>query len=337
MVQDFKKYHEYIRTSFEHHQSLMELNGYSWAPLKTVYIGGGTPSMWGVEGKEFLNNFFHEKNLVIDPECEFTLEVNPGAWTDESLSAWRIFGVNRFSLGIQSLNAGMINYLDRIHSIGDVFDTLNYFNKNQLNFSVDLMLGLPYSKELKRNIIEELAIVLGFNPSHFSVYILTVKENYKHYLMLPDEEWIEKEFLDVADFLCSKKFLHYEVSNFSLPEMQSRHNFNYWSSQTVAALGPSATGFFKENRLRYKWKPNYPEFETEQLTEEEFQLEKIYMSLRSSNGVRVSDFSKELLNVVNIWKERNLVHESEGVVRLNSKGYLLVDSLMNDLFKSKLI
>lgn len=334
---DYESFHNYLRQTYQVHQSLIEEFGYSWAPLKTLYIGGGTPSLWGKEGKIFLENFLKEKSLQFDSECEFTLEVNPGAWTEEVMSEWRALGANRFSLGIQSLEEKMIKYLDRVHTIDDVYKTLEYFKKNNLNFSVDFMLGLPYSQENQRDVIGELKRALSFGPSHFSVYILTVKENYKHFQNLPSEEWIEKEFLDVAQFLKENGFIHYEVSNFSMPGKQSKHNLNYWKSETVAALGPSATGFLKEERIRYKWKPNSFEFEREDLTEEEFRLEKIYMAIRSEEGINLSDFSLEFELLTLTWKEAGLMIIDNGVVRLTSKGYLLIDSLMNDFFKLKLL
>lgn len=319
------------------HQSLIERHGYVWAPLKTLYIGGGTPSLWGTEGKDFLEKFLKKNNIVLDKNCEFTLEVNPGAWNDEVLSAWQKLGANRFSLGVQSLNKEMITYLDRIHSIEDVHETLHYFNKHKLNFSVDFMLGLPFSDQLKRDVIGELEQALLYNPSHFSVYILTVKDNYRHYQNLPEEDWIEKEFLSVSDFLIQKGFQHYEVSNFTLPGKQSAHNLNYWKSHTVAALGPSATGFLSEDKLRYKWLPQKPEMAFEQLNEEEFNLEKIYMSIRSQEGIRLQDFPPKLVQLVQEWERKNLVVQKEGIITLSSKGYLLLDSLMNDLFAMRLI
>ena len=336
-AQDFKIYHDYLLASFKNHQSLIENHGYSWGNLKTLYIGGGTPSLWGKEGKIFIETLFKDNNIKLDVNCEFTLEVNPGAWNHDVLKSWKSIGANRFSLGVQSLNPEMIKYLDRVHSIEDVYETLSYFKEQKLNFSVDFMLGLPKSETNNRDVIAELNEVLAYDPSHFSIYILTVKDNYKYYSDLPSEEWIEKEFLEVSDFLTSKGFVHYEVSNFALPGKMSQHNLGYWRSNSVAALGPSATGFLKEEKLRYKWKPGIPEMEIEILTEAEFHLEKMYMALRSEEGIKLSDFSSEISRVVSAWKERNLVHEAEGIVRLNSRGYLLLDSLMSDLFAKRLL
>lgn len=334
---DVLQFHAYLENSFPVHQNLIEKRGYSWAPLKTVYIGGGTPSLWGVEGSKFLSGFFEKHQLKIHNECEFTLEVNPGGWTDEGLSSWRKTGANRFSLGVQSLDGNMIQFLDRVHTIQDVFDTLDYFHKINLNFSMDFMLGLPSSETIKRNVIEELKQALAYEPDHFSVYILTVKENYKHFKDLPSEEWIEKEFLEVADFLKKNGYLHYEVSNFSRAGKQSRHNLNYWKSHTVAAFGPSATGLLSEERLRYKWTPLKPEVSLENLSEDEFHLEKIYMSLRSEEGLNLADFPESFKEVVKKWAQAELAQEDGTKVRLTSKGYLLIDSLIDDLFSLKLL
>lgn len=332
------EFHLYLENAFTEHEKLMKENGYSWDALETLYIGGGTPSLWGEKGAEFLARFLKEKNIQLSPECEFTLEVNPGSWTKESLLAWKKTGVNRYSLGIQTLNGQVIKYLDRVHTIDDVFETLTYFKEINANFSVDFMLGLPHSEVNQRNVIEELELALKFNPSHFSVYILTVKENYKYFNHLPNEEWIEKEYLDVAQFLTSHKFSHYEVSNFGLENRKSKHNLMYWKSNSVAALGPSATGFFSEDRIRYKWKTKNAQIETEMLSLEEFKLEQIYMALRSEEGLLASSFSNqaEFLQLKEKWEGQNYLVKHSSKIQLNSHGYLILDSLMDELFRLKL-
>lgn len=339
--QDLSAFHSYLQNSFDEHEKLMKANGYSWGPLKTLYLGGGTPSLWGYEGASFLRKFLSDNSLMLASDCEFTLEVNPGAWEEKILDEWEKIGVNRYSLGIQSLDGTLSKYLDRVHSIEDVFDTLNFFNQKRHNFSVDFMLGLPFSESLKRNVIEELQRALSFNPSHFSVYILTVKDNYTHFANLPSEEWIEKEYLDVARFLKDCSYNHYEVSNFSKENKESKHNLSYWKSRTVAALGPSATGFLAEKRLRYKWKPNLPKVEIENLTESEFLLERIYMALRSSIGLDLNSFtlSDDIDNkFVQRWvNEGKAIVDEKRHLTLTSEGYLILDSLMNELFSLKII
>ncbi len=339
--QDLAGFHLYLEQAFVEHQKLIEKYGYSWAPLKTLYIGGGTPSLWGKEGKIFLESFLHRHQIILDKQCEFTLEVNPGSWTPEILKDWEELGVNRYSLGIQSLRPEFIKNLDRVHSIEDVYETLEYFKSQKANFSVDFMLGLPFSNENKRDVIAELNLALAYKPNHFSVYILTVKNNYTHFHQLPSEEWIEDEYLKVAQHLLSRGYSHYEVSNFSLIGKESKHNLNYWNSLTVAALGPSATGFLAEDKTRYKWKPHSPVLELETLSDTEFNLEKIYMSLRSREGLdlKILSSSSDLIDLfVNRWIQSGYATlENDKKIILTSKGFLILDSLMDEFFRLKLI
>lgn len=338
--EELSDFHRYFEAAYLEHQKLMEKYGYSWVPLKTLYIGGGTPSLWGMEGKDFLKDFFKKYHLELASDCEFTLEVNPGSWTDEVLTEWESIGVNRYSLGIQSLDGQVIKNLDRVHTIDDVYETLEYFSKKQANYSVDFMLGLPFSRELNRDVLSELDRVLKFNPKHFSVYILTVKNNYTHFEKLPNEEWIEKEFKDVSDFLSTKGFSHYEVSNFAIPGFESKHNLNYWKSKTVAALGPSATGLLAEEKLRYKWKTKEAVMELENLELNEFKLEQLYMAIRAE-GLNLKSLIAENLQwklLSEKWVKDGLAKIDEGQnLKLTSQGYLLVDSLMNDIFIAKLV
>ena len=333
-VSELNAYHQLLVQNFDEHQKLMNLYGYSWGKLKTLYIGGGTPSLWGEAGSEFIEKFLKQRKIELDSNCEFTLEVNPGGWTKESLASFQRIGVNRFSLGIQSLNEELIKKLDRVHSLEEAFQTLEYFKQIDANFSMDFMLGLPNSGEFKRDVILELEEAIKFNPSHFSVYILTVKDNYTHFNSLPNEEWIENEYMSVAKFLKDKGYLHYEVSNFALPKKESQHNLRYWQSSTVAALGPSATGFLAEEKFRYKWKTLSPEFEPEELTEDQFKLEKMYMALRSSVGL---DLNQNPHPIFHSWIERGLASQTNQQLILTSKGFLLLDSLLDELFLHKLI
>lgn len=337
---DLGGFHNYLEEAFDQHEKLMKKHGYSWAVLETLYIGGGTPSLWGEEGANFVNEFFKKRSLKLAANCEFTMEVNPGAWTPEGLAQWESVGVNRYSLGIQALNAQAIKYLDRVHTLENVYETLEYFSQKKANYSVDFMLGLPYSESLQRNIKSELETIMKYAPTHLSVYILTVKENYTHFKKLPTEEWIEKEFLEVADYLRDQGYSHYEVSNFAKPGKESEHNLRYWRSAPVAALGPSATGFFPQDKLRYKWKTKEASLELEVLNEGEFLLEQIYMALRSE-GIPLQEKIKEnpkWEGLAQKWiDQKHATLTDKGILRLSSRGYLLLDSLMNEIFLQKIL
>jgi len=334
---DLNEFHTFFDEMVSKHKEFLLENHYEMDTLDTLYIGGGTPSLWGKAGAEYLRQLFLREQITLSESCEFTLEVNPGTWTEESITAWKELGVSRFSLGIQSLRADYLKILDRVHNVEDVFDTLTYFNKIGAAFSVDFMLGLPWSVSRERDILSELKEILSFEPEHLSLYILTAKGGYPHKKNLPEEDFLEEEYLKVAEYLKSIGYKHYEVSNFAKPGKESRHNLNYWKTSSVGALGPSAVGFLSDAKKRYKWKTSSAEFALEELDSEAMALERLYLGLRVDSGIEKSDhFSDEekvaLVPVFQRWQAEGLAKDSDDRVKLTSKGLLVLDGLVQQLF-----
>lgn len=337
---DQKAFHSLIDKMWKTHKNFLAENNVSFGPLKSLYIGGGTPSLWGDEGIEFLKSRMKEWSLELSEDIEFTLEVNPGTWSEESISNWKKLGVNRFSLGIQSLRNDYLKVLDRVHNVSDVFKTLKFFNEIDANFSVDFMLGLPWSQTKERKILEELEEILSFNPSHLSLYILTAKAGYPFKKELPEDDFLSEEYMRVVEYLEKHGYYHYEVSNFSKKGSESVHNIQYWKSNPVAALGPSAVGYLSEQGKRYKWKVKSAEFVLEELSEESQKLENLYMGLRLREGVDLGDhFSKVELNkltpLFNKWKKEGLAEFSGPRLSLKSEGLLILDGLMQQIFSQE--
>lgn len=337
---EVRQFQAFLTQSYQTWLPLMQKYQYQWTPLQTLYIGGGTPSLWGIQGANYLKNFFTEHGITLSSNCEFTLEVNPGAWTEDIIEKWINLGVNRFSIGIQTLSDRLLPLLDRTHTLDESYKALEFFHKHKLNYSIDFMLGLPHSELHNRSILDELKETQKFSPGHYSVYILTVKENFKYFSHLPTEHWIEDEYLKTATFLTENNFNHYEVSNFAQNGKESIHNLNYWKSKSVAALGPSATGFFQEERLRYKWQTLKPEFQLEHLSQNQYNLEETYMSLRSSLvGLPIpkEKLTSSLSKRIELWKKNGWCSFHNQKITLTSKGYLILDSLINELFLEKFI
>ncbi len=338
-------FHNLFKKQDVAHEKILSKRGLRLGSLETLYVGGGTPSLWGKEGSQFLKKFLSGKALELSKNGEYTLEVNPGTWTDEVISHWLKSGINRFSVGIQSLDKRFLPILDRVHTLEDSFELLNYFRLKNLNYSVDFMLGLPYSESLGRDVIKELNQILLYKPSHISLYILTTKESYVHQKELPRDDWVADEYLKVSNFLTENGFNHYEVSNFSLPGRESRHNLKYWNLDSVAALGPSGTGFLKGavGGFRYKWNVHDSNMKEEPLSERELELEKVYLNLRTFKGLGLSDVvsrgnDKALFSLIKEWRSKGYLRSAEGErLRLSSKGFLLLDSIMDDLFREKII
>ncbi|MBC98465.1 MAG: hypothetical protein CME63_11995 [Halobacteriovoraceae bacterium] len=333
---DITPFEQSLKKALKKHKTLFGKE-HEWGELKTLYIGGGTPSLWGKRGALYLKELLDSEGIQLAKDGEFTLEVNPGTWNEEGLSAWQEFGINRYSLGVQSLRADYLKILDRVHSMDDVFDTLEYFNKKGHNFSVDFMLGLPWSEQKSRNVQEELTEILKYDPNHLSLYILTAKGGYPYKDELPQDDYLETEFLKVSDRLRSEGYEHYEVSNFAKKGKASEHNLRYWRCENVAALGASAVGFLKGPNLRYKWKVDGENYAEERLSSDELLLERIYMGLRISDGINPSELFKEeskieVQKLLYQWSDQELGHGDWEHFTLTSKGYLILDTLVHKLF-----
>ncbi len=334
---DYSDFESYLDQAFVLHEKFLVEQGYAPAAIETLYMGGGTPSLWGAKGVEtFLNRLRRSGHKLFAPDYEWTMEINPGSHSEADLRGYFELGLNRASIGTQSMDGRFIKLLDRVHVKEEALSTLERVAKYTSNFSVDLMLGLPYSEELGRDITRELEELLSFGPKHLSLYILTVKGNYVHRAHLPSDEWIEREFLEVSELLRSRGYQHYEVSNFALEGYDSKHNRRYWDAKTVAALGPSATGYLAERRLRYKWPGMNLKLDLEELTEAELKLERLYLNLRTDRGINPSEYTQTVED--KLWDQlikKGWLAGGEHL-RTTPRGYLMMDSIMDEIFKNSI-
>lgn len=326
---------ELLSKQFDAGKQFLATNELNFGELETLYVGGGTPSLWGERGAKYMGELLKKHEIKLRSDCEFTMEVNPGTLDKNVLQAWKSIGMNRVSVGIQTLDETRLPLLDRYHSIDESHQALSRLQQEKVNFSADLMIGLPETKALrKRQLAEEINKIADYGPSHFSVYILTVKENYKNYNQLPVEDAIVEEYQLVVETLASLGYQQYEVSNFAQPGKHSRHNWKYWASESVAAFGPSATGYVvlapNEKALRYKWATKDESFDLEILNSEELKMEVVYLKLRVGNvSAAISELSQD--------KQQQLLAKwaALGYLELhtlNWKGYLLIDSIVQDIY-----
>lgn len=331
-------FHRYLENSAEKLWQLLYEKGASLSVLETLYLGGGTPSLWGEAGAKFLEKFMLDRKISFKPKHEFTLETDPGAWETVGLELFKQLGVNRFSIGLQSLDALIFPYLDRSHTLKESLELLEFMASHQNNFSVDFMLGVPHPEFIQRDIEGELERILSFSPKHISLYIFSVSNKYPLFSLIPEESQIAEEFERVHQFLTSKGFNHYEVSNYALSGFESKHNWKYWDQKSYAALGPSAAGLLvKENEgLRFKWKPQLvSEFDVEELSSTQLLYEKLYTSSRSNKGFILSEFfdGENLLQAMTVakkYQEQGLGIFSKDNFTFNSQGMIVLDSLVQN-------
>lgn len=226
----------------------------STVPVRSIYLGGGTPSKLGGAGiADLLANVARqlgvEKLSTSPDDLEVTIEVNPEDVTKDAAQAWAAAGVNRASIGVQSFDPEVLRWMRRDHSPAQVraaVDTLRHAGIQEL--SLDLIFAVP--EFLDRSWTRDLDEVLKLDPDHLSLYGLTVEPKTplgrwtaRGEVAEAPEERYEAEFLEADRRLREAGFEHYEVSNYGLPGKRARHNSAYWSGAPYLGLGPSAHGF----------------------------------------------------------------------------------------------
>lgn len=272
--------------------------GYLPSPAtKTVYFGGGTPSLLPAGLLERILRCVRQ-HFAVDPAAEVTIEANPDdvnpGWAREIKS----LGFNRVSLGVQSFDDRTLALLNRRHTARQALDALRILHDAGLhNLSIDLIYGLP--GQSPREFAADLRQAFRQPVTHLSAYALTVEEDTvlgqqvrEGKLVPADEETCLQEYNDLMDAAGAHGFEHYEISNFALPGYASRHNSAYWDGTPYLGLGPGAHSFDGKSRrcnmprLRdYVRSGGFPAFTEETLTREERFNEMILTSLRKREGL----------------------------------------------------
>ncbi len=317
--------------------------------LDTLYLGGGTPSLLPPEAISLLltslRDAFHVTSSRDD--VEVTLEANPEDVTSEIAAAWRRAGVNRVSLGAQSFNDGVLKWMHRSHDsarIGDAVRTLRAVGFD--NISLDLIFALP--AELERDWVRDLDRACSLRPAHLSLYGLTVEERTplarwisRGAAAAPDDERYAEEYLLAHMRLAASGYQFYEVSNACRDGFRSRHNSAYWSGRAYLGLGPAAHSF--DGRVR-RWNlagweayrravaAGLPAVEAEEvLTEEQRELERLYLALRTDAGLALAALGRTLPPSAALWVEQGWAEIREQRLVCTAEGWLRLDALVRDL------
>ncbi len=310
--------------------------------LRTVYVGGGTPSLLGPESMLALRRRL-EPYAQWDCDVEWTVEANPESFDETLARAWREAGVNRLSLGAQTFDPGALRWMGRLHGPdGPVRAAEAAVRAGIENWSIDLIFGLP--ARLGRDWTADLERALALGPTHVSLYGLTaepatplgrwVREGRER---LADEEAYEAEYLEAVERLGASGFVHYEVSNFALPGRESLHNSAYWTGEAYLGLGSGAHSFLPPVRrwnLR-DWNAyrtavaegESPVDAEEAIDDEAARLERIWLGLRTRKGLSHRGWSRAQEDRVDDWVERGWAERTADGVRLTAAGWLLLDRL----------
>lgn len=317
------------------------------APLRTLYLGGGTPSRLGASGVPAVLDALRT-HVVIEDTAEVTLEANPEDITVDAVRAWRDAGVNRLSIGIQSFDDLVLSWMHRVHDASGARRAVEAAREAGMEaFSLDLIFATP--DRLARNWEQDLEQIVALGPDHVSLYGLTIEPrtplgrwHERGQEREADEDRYEREFLLAHEMLESAGFEHYEVSNFARAGKRAQHNSAYWLGVPYLGLGPSAHGFDGDAR-RWNidafaaWERRLstladPVGGEEFLSDENRIAEAVYLGLRTTDGLRIED--GELSRVVP-WRDAGwitLQQTPDGVRAVcTANGWLRLDAIAADL------
>ena len=322
--------------------------------VDSVYIGGGSPSvMTNLELETIFNGL--EKKISISDIKEITIEINPEDLINEKLEFYNEIGINRLSIGIQSMNNNILKWMNRSHNKNQIINGLNTVKEiGYENISLDFIYGTP--KNLTRDIKDELLEILKFNPTHLSCYHLTIEDGTyfghlekKRKIKRIEDDVSQKEFQWISEKLKSKNYQHYEISNFALQGKQSFHNSNYWNQSSYIGLGPGAHSFrnstrrwnISNNRLYIKnIKAGVPYFEQEVLSPYDLVNEKIMLGLRTLNGLDKNyifsivpqSIKDEIESKLNTFLKEKILISNNNIISMNPEKWLLSEYVSRELF-----
>ncbi|MEK9619604.1 MAG: radical SAM family heme chaperone HemW [Flavobacteriales bacterium] len=322
--------------------------------IDSVYIGGGTPSvMTNLELETIFNGL--EKKISISDIKEITIEINPEDLINEKLEFYYEIGINRLSIGIQSMNNDILKWMNRSHNKNQIINGLNTVKEiGYENISLDFIYGTP--KNLTRDYKAELLEILKFNPTHLSCYHLTIEDGTyfghlekKRKIKRIEDDVSQKEFQWISEKLKSKNYQHYEISNFALQGKQSFHNSNYWNQSSYIGLGPGAHSFrnstrrwnISNNRLYIKnIKAGVPYFEQEVLSPYDLVNEKIMLGLRTLNGLDKNyifsivpqSIKDEIESKLNTFLKDEILISTNNIISMNPEKWLLSEYVSRELF-----
>ena len=340
--------------------------------LSSIFIGGGTPSYIDIE---VLENIFStiKKTFIISDNTEITLEINPEDVTDEKSYSWKNIGINRCSVGIQSLQDNELKIINRRHDSKKAIKSIKTLQKYFDNISVDLIYGLP--KQSLRSYINTLESIIDINPNHISSYSLQVEKG-----TFLDQQVSQKKITVASDdtsaamykitqnLLSKKGFSQYEISNWSKDGFNSEHNLKYWKLKPYIGVGPGAHSYISKERFSIIKSPkkyitgskllkqndedkiikkiNFLKDISfldvyESYDKENEMLEFLMLSLRLEEGINTVDFNKRFnLDFCNLYLddlkeyiEGNILIKNKDCYKLSNKGKLFANEVASKFVK----
>jgi len=311
--------------------------------LETIYFGGGTPSLLPPEAIARLLSELTSPRRTPHAAREVTIEANPEDVTVESARGWKAAGINRVSLGGQSFDDTVLKWMHRSHDAARIGAAVHALRGAGIeNISLDLIFALP--EELQRDWERDLEMALALRPNHLSLYGLTVEPRTpldrwisRGATHAPDDDRYAEEYLFAHRRLTADGFAFYEVSNAARDGFRSQHNSAYWSGKPYMGLGPAAHSFDGTTRrwnlraweaYRRAIAEGRSAVESEEvLTAEQRELERVYLALRTEEGLAITAPYRSLPPLT----AQGWMEVRDGRLKCTPEGWLRLDSIVNEI------
>ncbi|NLL02251.1 MAG: radical SAM family heme chaperone HemW [Mollicutes bacterium] len=331
-AKDAERYLESLRNEVEEY--------YLNEEIKTIYIGGGTPS---VLNPNELNKLFEIIKLINKTsDCEITFECNPEDINDLLINILKVGGVNRISIGVQSFNQEKLAFMERKNNYEDLKKKIEIIrNKGINNINLDLMYGIP--NEGLETLKKDLKMILKLNPEHISTYSLIIEDSTK--IKIKGEKNIaEDKEAEMYRYICkklkAKGYNYYEVSNFAKDGYFSKHNLNYWNNEEYYGFGLGAAGYM--NGFRYENTKNIDAYcqgnyrlNEALLSKQETMEYELMLGLRKTEGISLQEFFdkfevniQEVFPVEPLVKNKDLIYKNGRIFINPDKIYIMNEILL---------
>ena len=317
---------------------LREIKGrYNGEVINTLYVGGGTPSCLKPKELKYLMEILRSFKLAND--YEFTFECNLNDINDELLEILKENGVNRLSIGIESFNEKKLKFMERSHTFADAKEKIalcRTYGFNNIN--VDLIYGII--GETLKDLKKDIELILKLDVEHISTYSLIIEDNTKIGIdkMCPIDEDLDADMYEYITKTLSKKYEHYEISNFAKSGYYSRHNMNYWDNKEYYGFGLGASGYL--DGVRYENTRNLTKYLQDQyiakqdfLSKTDIMDNEIMLGFRKIKGINLQEFFKKYeVNIQDVYDIKTLIQIKDLIYK---NGYLFINPkklyIMNEI------
>lgn len=296
--------------------------------VPTIFFGGGTPSLMPVNVFEKIINTIRD-NFNLLTEAEITLESNPGTLDEKKLNDFRRAGMNRLSIGVQSLDDEKLRFLGRRHTAQDALDLIGAAQKMGLRVSADFIYGLPGDTE--KSVIEMCDQINQIGLNHLSMYELTIEENTpfgKMNLDMPTNAEMAQMYVAIDKHIALPR---YEVSNYCAPGHECRHNMNVWGGAPYIGIGNGAAGRIYMNNQWYDQLGNGARFE--KISNSVRATEKIITGLRTVRGCQLTDDIKSVIDIEWVNSHPMLINIHNNCISVTKQGMLVLDDVILNLIR----